>query len=145
MQTVDPRIIEHVGPVSALRAEPEIVDVGSRTVLEDADQLVFRAVETPLAGIALVPNQQGLPSGVERPSGSQQLGEVPPIDEEIMDRPVLAEDDGVADEGPEERSEGGLGHLARGHLKFSVAQLAPAHRMPGYRHIVRRVGNHRLG
>jgi hypothetical protein len=79
MQTVDPRIIEHVGPVSALRAEPEIVDVGSRTVLEDADQLVLRAIKAPLARVGFVPNQEVLPLGIEGPGGSQQFGEMPPM------------------------------------------------------------------
>jgi hypothetical protein len=45
MQTVDPRIIQHVGTVPALRAEPEIVNVQSRAVLEYGDQLMLRAIE----------------------------------------------------------------------------------------------------
>ena len=41
MQTVDARIIEHVGAIPAVGAEPEIVDVGSVAALEDGDQLML--------------------------------------------------------------------------------------------------------
>jgi hypothetical protein len=70
--------------MAAFGAEAEIVDVQCGAVLEDADQLVLRAIKAALPGVALVPDQQVLPIGVERASGSQQLGEVPPVDEQIM-------------------------------------------------------------
>jgi len=34
METVDPRIIEHIGPIPALTAEPEIIDVQRATAFE---------------------------------------------------------------------------------------------------------------
>src|SRR5258708_39936592 len=67
------------------------------------------------------------------------------IDEDKVNRPVLAEDDGLADETLEECGEGGLGHLARGDREFPMAHLTPAHRMPMDRHIVWRVADPHLG
>src|SRR5260370_22203813 len=69
---------------------------------------------------------------------------MPPIDEDKVNRPVLAEDDGLADETLEECGEGGLGHLARGDREFPMAHLTPAHRMPMDRHIVWRVADQHL-
>src|SRR6266436_2955033 len=123
VQAVDARTVEHVAAMAAFGAEAEIVDVQCGAVLEDADQLVLRAIEGALPGVALVPDQQVLPLGVERPSGSQQLGEVPPIDEQVMDRSVDAEGDGVADEAREKGGVGLLRHLSRGHREFAMAGL----------------------
>ena len=81
METVDPRIIEHVGAISAVGAEPEIVDVRAGAVFEDADQLVFRSIKTALAGVGLVPHQKIFPLGIKRPSRGEQFGEVSPVDE----------------------------------------------------------------
>src|SRR5205085_191852 len=61
VQTVDTRIVEHVAAVAAVGAEAEIVDVRRAAVLEDADQLVFRAVEAALPSVILVPDQQVFP------------------------------------------------------------------------------------
>ena len=47
-----------------------------------------------------------------------------PVDEQVMDRPVRAEGDGMANEGCEERGESLLRHLARGHFEFAMAGLA---------------------
>ena len=41
VQTVDARIIKHVGAISAFGAETKVVDVGSSAVFEDDDQLVL--------------------------------------------------------------------------------------------------------
>lgn len=59
---------------------------------------MLRAVEAALPGVGLAADQKVFPLGVERSSGSQQLGEMAPVDEQIMDRSVLAEGGGVADE-----------------------------------------------
>src|SRR5258706_12932582 len=88
VQAVDARIIENVRAIPAVGAEPEVIDVRRGTVFEHADQFVSRAIETTLAGVALAPDQKVFPLGVERPSSSQQLGEVAPVGEDIMDRSV---------------------------------------------------------
>src|SRR4029077_2539888 len=101
VQTVDARIVEDVAAMAAFGAEAEIVDVRRGAILEDADQLVLRAIKAALAGVALVPDQQVFPLGVEWASSGQQLGQMAPIDKQEMDRTVRAEDDGVADEARE--------------------------------------------
>src|SRR5439155_3806964 len=101
VQTVDARIVDYVAAMTTFGAEAEIVDVRRGAVLKDADQLVLRAVEATLPGIGFVPDEQVLPLGVKRASGGQQLGEMAPVDEQIMDQTVRAEGDGVADEARE--------------------------------------------
>src|SRR5262249_4307987 len=96
---------------------------------EDGDQLVLLAIKTALAGIGLGPNQKVFPLGVARPRGGEQFGEMPPVDEQIVDRAVAAKGDRLADERCEEGGKGLFRHLARGHLEFSMTHLAPAHRM----------------
>src|SRR5271155_2043078 len=68
-----------------------------------------------------------------------------PIDEEVVDRPVFAEADGMTDRGLEEGDELGLRHLARGHLEFAMARLAPPYRVTLDAYVVRRVGDDHLG
>src|SRR5207247_5511613 len=106
VQTVDARIVDYVAAMTTFGAEAEIVDVRRGAVLKDADQLVLRAVEATLPGISFVPDEQVLPLGVKRASGPQQLGEVAPVDEQVVDRSVGAEGDGVADKA---REKGGVG------------------------------------
>src|SRR5215469_5560001 len=137
VQAVDTRIVEHIGTVSALPAEPEIIDVRSHTVFEYGDQLVLRAVKAALAGIALVPDQKVFPLGVERPSGGQQLGKMPPVDKDEMDRAVDAGGDGLTNEGLEERGKSRLRHLACGHLEFTMARLTSADSMAVDGHVAR--------
>jgi hypothetical protein len=99
------------------------------------------SINAALRGVGLAPNQQIFPIGVERPSGSQQLGEMAPLDEELMDRSVFAEGDGVADERRKKDGEGLLGHLARSHFEFAVTRLPPPHRVALDAHIVRSVSD----
>src|SRR5439155_13391494 len=137
-------IVEHVAAMATFGAEAEIVDVRRAAVLEDADQLVLAAIKRALPGIGFVPDQQVLPLGVERASSSQQLGEMAPIDEQVMDRTIRAEGDSVANEAREEGGVGLLRHLTRGHREFAMAGLAAADRMTLDPHIVRRIGDRHL-
>ena len=57
MQGVHPGIIQHIRAVSALRTQPEIIDVPRHAIFEHGDQLVLRTIETALAGVGLVPDQ----------------------------------------------------------------------------------------
>src|SRR5215471_16055801 len=98
-----------------------------------------------MAGIAFAPDQKIFPLGVARPSGGEQLGEMPPINENVMDRAVAAAGDGLADERGQEGGERRFGHLARGHFEFSMALLTPPHRMAVDGHIIRRVCDDHLG
>jgi hypothetical protein len=113
-------------------------------VLEHADQLVLRAIEGALPGIALVPDQEVLPLAVARAGGGQQLGEMAPIDKQEMDRSIGAEGDGVADKARQEGGEGLLAHLARSHREFAVTGLAAADGVPLDRHVVGWIGDHHL-
>jgi hypothetical protein len=144
VEAVDPRVIQHIGPVSSVRPQSEVVDVRSNSSLEDGNQFMFRAIETALAGIALVPDQKVLPAGIERPGGAEQFRKMAPVHENIIDASILAEADGAADESLEKSRERCFRHFARGDLEFPMAHLAAAHRVAVDAHIVGRVSDHHL-
>src|SRR5262249_1582650 len=90
IKAIDARVIQNIGPVPALSAELEVVDVRSAPALEHRDELVFRAIKTSLAGITLVPNQQIFPFRIECECGTQKLGHVAPVHENVVDGSILA-------------------------------------------------------
>src|SRR5262249_52792313 len=83
MKAVDARIVEHVCPVPALGAKPEIVDMRCGAVLEDGDQLVLGAIKAALTRIVLVPNQQVLPFRIQSRRGLEQLLQMSPVHEDV--------------------------------------------------------------
>src|SRR5262245_26812390 len=84
IQAIYPGVIQDIGPMPAIAAS-EILDVRAGAVLENGDQLVFRAIKAALAKVTLVPDQKILPLGVERAGSSQECRQMRPVDEDVMD------------------------------------------------------------
>src|SRR5262249_60985878 len=74
LQAIYLRVIQDIGPMPAVTAS-EILDMRAGAVLENGDQLVFRAVKTAPDGLTLVPDQNILPLGIEWPGNVQEFGQ----------------------------------------------------------------------
>src|SRR5262249_37943702 len=145
IKTIDAGIIQNIGAIATLSAEPKIIDVRPGPAFEDRDQFVFRTIETTLAGVGLIPDQKIFPFRIKGQCGAEQLVKVAPVYEDIVDGSIAAAADGAADEAIENGPERGRRHLAGGHRKFSMAHLAAAHRVAVDPHVVGRVTDHHLG
>jgi hypothetical protein len=120
MEAIDPGIIENIAAVAPLPSQPEIVDMRRRAVFEDSDQLMLAAVEAALARIGLVPDQQVLPFGIDRPARSQQLWQMSPVHEDEVDGPTLAMPNREANEFLEEGGELRFRELARSNFELRI-------------------------
>src|SRR5260370_20505864 len=127
MQAVDPRIVQNICSVAAL-PKSKIIDVGRGAVLEHRNQFVLRAVEAPLSAIGFVPDQDVFEFRVARVSRVERHPHIPPVHEQEVYCPIPAEFDYQSDEGVQEVGEGGVGHFARGHSKFTLTNFSAPHR-----------------
>src|SRR6202162_1486017 len=123
-------------------AERDIVARRRSAVLEDEDEdeLVLAAVEGTHAGIVFGPDTQVLLFGINALRGGNELAGVAPIHSYVMQRALLAVSGKETASLRQERREGPLVHLARGHGELAMMDGAETAGMAVNRHVVGRVG-----
>src|SRR5690349_12213672 len=118
IKALDGRIIQNISAPAPLDTRPQIVDVRSSAAFEYRNEFVFRSIEAALTGIGLVPDQQVFPFRIERKRGGEELVEVTPVDEDVVDGAITAAAHGTADKLMEQSSKCRQRHFAGTHNNF---------------------------
>jgi len=140
-KSIDPGVIQHVRSIATFATELEIIDVRPGPAFKNCDELVFRSVKATLTGSALVPDQKVFPFRIKGQCGAEQLMEVAPVHEDIVESAGAY---GAANKAIEESTERRARDLAGSHWKFSRAHFAAAHRVIVDLNGVGRIGDHHL-
>src|SRR5215471_16876756 len=107
-------------------------------------QLVLRAVERAHSGVRLIPDAHVLELVVDRATRRRDLGEVPPVHTDLMDRSIAAISRQIAEYGREEAGEGLFRHLSAAHREVTMADAPEPTDVTIDRHVVGRIGEDEL-
>src|SRR5215467_14796221 len=114
------------------------------TALEHEYQLVLRAIERTHAGVRLIPDAHVFELGIDRATRRRDLGEVPPVHADLMDRSIAAISRQIAEYGREKAREGLFRHFSAAHREVTMADAPEPTDVPVDRHVVGRVGEDEL-
>ena len=114
-------------------------------VFEDGDKLVPGAVERTHTGVVLDPDAEVFQLAVDPAADGQQVFDMTPVHEQIMQRAIDAEGREVATRLVEKGGEFGPIHLARGHRERAMMDRAETAHVTFDRQVVGRVGEHHRG
>src|SRR5215475_5842259 len=77
-KSVHPGIVPNIGPVAAMTAEFDIVDVRGSADFEHRDEFMLGPVKRPHAAIVLVPDAEVEEAVIDLASCRQELEQMPP-------------------------------------------------------------------
>src|SRR5262245_64677993 len=100
-------------------AKLEVVDVRGGATFEHEDQLVLRAIERAHSGVRLIPDAHVLELGIDRASRRRDLGDVPPVHTDLMDRSIAAIGRQIAEYGRKKAREGLFRHFSAAHREVA--------------------------
>ena len=78
-EAADASIVPHIGAIPAGLAQTKAIGMGKSADLEDEDQLVLGALETPHSAVGLVPDAQVLKFREDHLPGLENLAHVTPV------------------------------------------------------------------
>src|SRR5579883_2468943 len=143
-ERIYPGIAPEVRAVASGLAEAEIIDMRRLAILKGKDQFVLAAIERAHTSVVLGPHAYILELGIGIMTGREQLSHMAPIHAYEVNGAIGRGAGEVAQHGPQECRELGLGHLDRSHDELPMLHPARPGDVAPDGDIVGRIGEDHL-
>ena len=144
-EAINTAVVPHVGPVSAVDTEVDVVDVGRETAFKHENELVLGAIKRAHTRVGLAPHTDVFKFRVDGVAGGKDFLAMPPIHAKVVKRTVQGVGRQVFHRIGQKRCELIGGHLPGCHREFSMLHAAGTASVATYANIVRRIGEYQPG